>query len=146
MLRNNFFILWRLLDLPDVNVLAQVRHEALLPRSISQCPRLTIIVADLREVDAIAPYLADVDAAVLLATSWGGADTMAITCDANLALADLLIAAGCQHILYFATARDRYCMMHPTQCYDVPVNPAFFGLPVLMRNITEGFTLIGLPK
>ena len=299
------YVLRRLLDLPDVTVLAQVRDPALLPPSVANCPRLTIIVADLREVDSMAPYLVEVDTAVMLATSWGGADTMAVTCDANLALADLLIAGGCQHILYFATASvldhrgvllppardlgteyirakyalvegmeirasavrvtglfptiviggnldagipfshfarllkqlkrwvfllrflradatmhmiyaddiasvvlhllgtseaqekrivlgnpktylnelidqtvlhfgfrrrqivtlhpaiagvlvhlfriqlspwDRYCMMHPTQCYDVPVNPAFFGLPVLMRSITEGFTLIGLPK
>jgi nucleoside-diphosphate-sugar epimerase len=66
--------------------------------------RVTVVRGDLRDRAAWADHLAGVEAALLVATAWGGAETRAITVEANLALADALIAAGCGHILYFATA------------------------------------------
>ncbi len=65
--------------------------------------RVTVIAGDLRALDGWRTHLAGIDAALLVATAWGGTETRAITVEANLALADALIAAGCGHILYFAT-------------------------------------------
>lgn len=81
-----------------------VRDRARLAVPDDALDRVTVVEADMRDLDACAAAAEGVDTAVLIATSWGGEDTYAVTVDANLALADRLIAAGCGHILYFATA------------------------------------------
>lgn len=85
-------------------VILNVRNAARLPPEVRANPRVTVVESDLRALGTLAPSLAGVDAAILVATSWGGADATAVIRDANLALADALIAQGCRHILYFATA------------------------------------------
>jgi nucleoside-diphosphate-sugar epimerase len=81
-----------------------VRKAERLPEAVRGDPRVEVVEGDLREL-AGRPGLGEgVAAAVLVATAWGGPDTTAITRDANAALTDRLLAAGCGHILYFATA------------------------------------------
>lgn len=92
------------LDTPGTRVAALVRDRARLPSGAFPDDRVETLVADLRDLDAYAGALSGTDAAVLAATAWGGEDTFAVTVDANLALADRLIEAGCRHIVYFATA------------------------------------------
>lgn len=81
-----------------------LRNPAKLPPELCSDPAIRIIAADIRDLPRIAPALAGVEAAILVATAWGGPEAEAVIRDANLALTDALIAAGCGHILYFATA------------------------------------------
>jgi nucleoside-diphosphate-sugar epimerase len=81
-----------------------VRDAALLPEALRQAEGVEVIEADLRALAGLPAATEGIDAAVLLATAWGGDDTRAVTVGANVALADALIARGCRHILYFATA------------------------------------------
>ena len=39
---------------------------------------------------------------------------------------------------------DRYCMEHPDQSYPAAVNPAAFGLPVVMPDLGAGFATLGV--
>ncbi len=81
-----------------------VRTAGRLPEAVRRDPRVEVIEADLRELAARPGTFGGVEAAVLVATAWGGPDTAAITRDANAALADRLLDEGCRHVLYFATA------------------------------------------
>jgi len=66
--------------------------------------RISVIAADMEALDAYRDRLAGIDAAMLVATSWGEGNAFRINCDANTALADALIAAGCKRIVYFSSA------------------------------------------
>lgn len=81
-----------------------VRDAGKLPPELASDARVMVVEADLRDLATRPEAVAGVEAAVLLATAWGGAETRDVTVGANLALTDALIAAGCGHILYFATA------------------------------------------
>jgi nucleoside-diphosphate-sugar epimerase len=81
-----------------------VRSLQKLPPEVRNHPAVQIVAADMRDLAAIRPAMAGVQAAVLVATAWGGPDAEAVIRDANLALTDALIAAGCGHVAYFATA------------------------------------------
>lgn len=81
-----------------------VRSPEKLPPEVRHSPQVQILPVDLRDIAAIRPALAGVHAAILVATAWGGPDAEAVIRDANLALTDALVAAGCPHVLYFATA------------------------------------------
>lgn len=81
-----------------------VRSPEKMPPEVRNHPAVQIVSADMRDLAAIRPAMAGVQAAVLVATAWGGPDAEAVIRDANLALTDALIAAGCGHVAYFATA------------------------------------------
>lgn len=66
--------------------------------------RITVIEGDMTEAGRLGKEWGKVDAALLIATSWGEGNAFQINCDANLALADALIAAGCGRIVYFSSA------------------------------------------
>ncbi len=81
-----------------------VRDAAKLPPELREAPGVQVVEADLRELANRPEAVEGIGAAVLLATAWGGEETRAVTVGANASLADALIAGGCRHILYFATA------------------------------------------
>lgn len=88
----------------DHDLVITVRDAGKLDAAVRSNPRIRVVVADLRDLETIGPALAGVDTAILVATAWGGPQTRAVTHDANVALTDKLAAAGCSHVLYFATA------------------------------------------
>lgn len=98
------YVLRALLQQSRAQVLAVVRNPARLSPALRNDPRLTVIEADLRETDRIAAQAKGVETAILIATAWGGDDTMDVTCTANRRLGQALAAAGCGHVLYFGTA------------------------------------------
>lgn len=81
-----------------------VRRATRLPEAVRTDPRVEVVEADLRELAARPGIAEGIDAAFLVATAWGGAQAAEVIRDANLALTDRLLGAGCRHILYFATA------------------------------------------
>lgn len=81
-----------------------VRSPEKLPPEVRSSAQVQIVPVDIRDLASITPALAGVQAAILVATAWGGADAEAVIRDANLALTDALVAAGCRHVMYFATA------------------------------------------
>lgn len=89
---------------PAVHLTLLLRNPAKLNLSPEHRDRVTIIEGDLTEGAAKLPDGAEFDLGILAATAWGGPRTFEITVDANLALADRLIALGCPRIIYFATA------------------------------------------
>ena len=80
-----------------------LRNPARLPPAIAGHPDVRVIAGDLRDLAQQQEAVASIDAAILVATSWGP-DADAVIRAANLALADRLIAAGCGHVIYFSTA------------------------------------------
>ncbi|MBV0912358.1 NAD-dependent epimerase/dehydratase family protein [Anianabacter salinae] len=81
-----------------------VRDAGKMPVAPEHAGRVTLIEGDLRDLDRMTPHMDGVDVGILVATAWGGEDTYKVTVDANLALADALIAAGCGHVMFFGTA------------------------------------------
>lgn len=98
------YLVQRLLQTGDSDLLLVVRNPAALPQDVRQNPRVTVHRADFADPGLEWPDLSGVKAAILVATAWGGADAARVIRDANLALSDRLIAAGCGRILYFSTA------------------------------------------
>lgn len=98
------YLLRGLLQKTGHEVVALIRHPSRLAKDLYGHPRLQILQADLCNIDRIGPFMTGIDTAFLVATSWGGPDSMTVTCDANLALTDLLAKAGCARVFYFATA------------------------------------------
>lgn len=88
----------------DQDLVVVVRDAGKLDPAVRCNPRVRIVEADLRDLETIGPALVGVQTAILVATAWGGPQTRAVTFDANIALTDKLVTAGCGHILYFATA------------------------------------------
>ena len=88
----------------DRRLLLIVRSPEKAPEAVRADPRVSVHRTDLAEAEPALPDLAGVEAAVLVATAWGGPEAMRVIRDANLGLADRLIAAGCRRLLYFSTA------------------------------------------
>jgi nucleoside-diphosphate-sugar epimerase len=94
-------------------LIQQTNHELFLlvrdPRKLKfdyeARPGVTILQADMREVDRFGEFLQSMDSAVLAATAWGGTQE---TFDVNVAkttrLMELLDADRCQQVIYFSTA------------------------------------------
>lgn len=98
------YIVEELLDNTAHDLVLLLRDRNRLPLPPQALSRVSIIEGDLRDAANNITALDDIDVAILLATAWGGDDTFDITVNANVALADRLIAQGCRRILYFATA------------------------------------------
>jgi nucleoside-diphosphate-sugar epimerase len=67
-------------------------------------PGVTLVRGDMRDIAQLAPLLRTMDAAVLIAASWGGPDVRRINVEMTLKLLDLLDPAVCEQVLYFSTA------------------------------------------
>jgi nucleoside-diphosphate-sugar epimerase len=68
-------------------------------------PGITILHGDVRQVSTFANMLSKIDAAVLLATSWGPEDdAQAVNVGATLELVRLLDPAVCKQVIHFSTA------------------------------------------
>lgn len=89
---------------PAVELVLLVRTPSKLNLPEGTENRVTIIQGDLREGAELVARLGRFDAGVLTATSWGGKHCFDITVGANVAIADALIANGCPHVMYFASA------------------------------------------
>lgn len=98
------YIVEELLNNTAHDLVLLLRDRRRLPLPQEALSRVEFIEGDLREVAQDNPAFQGVDAAILLATAWGGDDTFEITVNANVMLAENLIAHGCRRILYFATA------------------------------------------
>ncbi len=88
----------------DHDLVLLVRDRAKMPVPEDQAHRVTVIEGDLRDLDIMRPHLAGIGTGILVATAWGGDETYKVTVDANLAIADALIEAGCPHVMFFGTA------------------------------------------
>lgn len=93
-----------LFDTAGAELVLAVRDAGRLPAALAGHPRVRVVEADLRDLATRPEATEGIDAAVLLATAWGGDDTREVIVGANVALTDALIAGGCRHVLYFATA------------------------------------------
>lgn len=86
----------------EIVLLLRTPEKLTLPENAGD--RVTILQGDLTDGAGLLQGQGRFDLGVLAATAWGGPRTFDITVDANLALADQLIADGCDRIIYFATA------------------------------------------
>lgn len=92
-------------------LLAETQHELVLvvrtptklPGEVVANPRVTVIAADVGDVDAYREKLHGIDAALLVAACWGGPDAFRINVEANLALTDHLAANGGTRVIFFGT-------------------------------------------
>jgi nucleoside-diphosphate-sugar epimerase len=86
-------------------------HLVLLSRDAARIPlppgaegRVTTASGRLDQPETYGAALDGIDAAVLVATAWGGPLAHATTVAGNVALADRVIAGGCRHVIYFSSA------------------------------------------
>ena len=98
------YLVEELLSNPEHELVLFLRDRRRLPLPDNALARVTFVECDLRDAARQTDRLNGIDAAVLLATAWGGEETFDVTVKANVALTDELIARNCRHILYFATA------------------------------------------
>ncbi|MBW4649781.1 MAG: NAD(P)-dependent oxidoreductase [Kastovskya adunca ATA6-11-RM4] len=82
-----------------------VRDPAKLGFDYEARPGVTILKADLREIDLFADLLETIDVAILAATAWGGArDSFDINVVKTIRLMSLLNPNYCEQVIYFSTA------------------------------------------
>ena len=82
-----------------------VRNPTKLKFDYHYRPGITILKADLREIESFSNLLKTIDVAILAATSWGGErESYEINVLANLQLLKALNPAVCQQVIYFSTA------------------------------------------
>jgi len=68
-------------------------------------PGITLLQADLREIEQFQDLLQTINCAVLVATAWGGPQAvLEVNVHATLRLLNLLNLSTCQQVLYFSTA------------------------------------------
>ncbi len=92
------------LNVPDAEIVLLLRSPDKLKLSEEDRARVTILEGDLTEGATLLEGHAKFDLGILAATAWGGPKAFDVTVDANLAITDSLIAAGCPRIIYFGTA------------------------------------------
>jgi nucleoside-diphosphate-sugar epimerase len=82
-----------------------VRNPQKLKFDYNARPGVTVLQADLREIEQFANLLKTIDSAVLTATAWGGAqEVYDINVVKTLRLMNLLDPDVCQQVIYFSTA------------------------------------------
>lgn len=82
-----------------------VRNPAKLGFDYEARPGITILKADLREIERFGSLLKTMDVAILAATAWGGArEAFDINVVKMLRLMELLDPALCEQVIYFSTA------------------------------------------
>jgi nucleoside-diphosphate-sugar epimerase len=80
-----------------------VRNPAKLPAAVGASPRVTMIEADVGDVDAYLGRIGHIDTALLVHACWGGPEAYRINVDVNVAIADHLARNGGSRVFYFAT-------------------------------------------
>jgi nucleoside-diphosphate-sugar epimerase len=80
-----------------------VRNPGKLPAEVAANPRVTVVEADVGDVDSYRDKLGKIDIAFLVAACWGGQDAFRINVETNLALTDHLARNGASRVFYFAT-------------------------------------------
>ncbi|MEM9435807.1 MAG: NAD(P)-dependent oxidoreductase [Pseudomonadota bacterium] len=98
------YIVDRFLAETGHDLLLLVRRPEALPLAVREESRVRVERLDLADPALALPDLSSVRVAILVATAWGGPEAVRVIRDANLALSDRLIEAGCQRIMYFSTA------------------------------------------
>ena len=82
-----------------------VRNPDKLGFDYESRPGVTILQADLRQIERFAALLKTMDVAILAATAWGGQqEAFDINVVKTIRLMDLLDPSVCQQVLYFSTA------------------------------------------
>ncbi len=82
-----------------------VRNPAKLGFDYEARPGITIIKADLREIERFDKLLKTMDVAILAATAWGGpGEAFDINVVKTIRLMDLLNPSVCEQVIYFSTA------------------------------------------
>lgn len=82
-----------------------VRNPDKLKFDYKARPGITILSADLRDIEQFSDLLATMHCAVLAATSWGGThEVFKINVDQTVRLVNLLDPAVCRQVIYFSTA------------------------------------------
>lgn len=98
------YLVHEFLKEPDNELVLLVRRPAKLRLPEGSEARVTVLQGDLREGAEKIAGLGRFDLGILAATAWGGPHTFDITVKANVDIADTLIAGGCPHVIYFASA------------------------------------------
>jgi nucleoside-diphosphate-sugar epimerase len=127
-------------------LIQQTQHELFLlvrdPRKLrfdyEARPGITVLQADLREVDRFGDFLKTIDSAVLTAAAWGGTQE---TFDTNVAktvrLMDLLDPQRCEQVIYFSTAsildRNNQLLSQAGQLGTDYVKSKYIGFQQLAR-------------
>jgi len=131
----------------EADLVLLLRNPAALPNELQAHPRLHLRQHDLAQGDAPLDDLPPISAAILVATAWGGDQARAVICDANLALADRLIAAGCRRVLYFSTAsvlgRDG-ALLDAARAYGTDYIRGKHALTEAMETRADRAEIIGL--
>ncbi|HBL60391.1 MAG TPA: epimerase [Cyanobacteria bacterium UBA8803] len=82
-----------------------VRNPDKLGFDYNARPGITILHADLREIDRFSKFLKTMDAAILAATAWGGSqEVFDINVVKTIRLMELLDPKVCEQVIYFSTA------------------------------------------
>jgi nucleoside-diphosphate-sugar epimerase len=82
-----------------------VRDPQKLQFDYNARPGVTLIQGDMREIEQVGRLLKTIDCAILIATSWGGAEeTQDVNVTKTIRLMNLLDPVLCQQVLYFSTA------------------------------------------
>ena len=89
----------------DHEIFLLVRNPDKLKLDIKAYPHVTILQADLREIEQFSAILQTIHCAVLAATSWGGAqEVFEVNVTKTVQLVSLLNPEVCQQVIYFSTA------------------------------------------
>jgi len=82
-----------------------VRNPDKLGFDYESRPGITILQADLRQIERFSALLKTMDVAILAATAWGGQqESFDINVVKTIRLMDLLDPSVCQQVIYFSTA------------------------------------------
>ena len=99
------YICDRLIQQTSHELFLLVRNPQKLKFDYNARPGVTVLQADLREIEQFANLLKTIDSAVLTATAWGGAqEVYDINVVKTLRLMNLLDPDVCQQVIYFSTA------------------------------------------
>ena len=141
------YLVREMLENSTADLLLAVRNPRAVPADIRENPRVRLHRMEMSAPELRLPDLAGVTAAVLVATAWGGEDTVRVIRDANVALADRLIAEGCDRILYFATASvlDRHgAMLEAARDMGTDYVRGKYALTEAMEGRADRAEVIGL--
>ena len=99
------YITEALLEQTDHELYVLVRNPDKLGFDWENRPGLTILQADLREIEHFKNLLKTIDVAILAATAWGGTrDVFDINVVKTIRLLELLDPNVCEQVIYFSTA------------------------------------------
>lgn len=99
-----------LLEQTNHELFLLVRNPDKLGFDWQNCPGITIIHADLREIDQFRDLLKTIDVAILAATAWGGPkEVFDINVVKTIRLLELLDPINCEQVIYFSTASILDC-------------------------------------